>query len=130
MKLISATLLPLVLLTNSATAQPTFQCLSPAQSQTPQLAPAPACKTDKSKNAEHNLKTCDTMWNEKLKAHNGEVEQTTAYRSYYDKWKDLPAQRPPKLSIPDLTRASYRQYMYNCLREITEVCPANAPDQN
>lgn len=125
MKLISTTLLLLVLLTNSATAEPTSQCMPPA------LTTAFACGTDgQAKNAEQrNLEFCDAKWKEKLNKNHCELEQAKVYRSYYDKWKDSPAQRPPRLPISELTRASYRQYMYACLQDITEKCPAGAPEQ-
>jgi hypothetical protein len=133
MKLISATLLPLVLLTGSAIAEPSSRCKSPApvQALTPQPAPAPACKTDdEARNTEQrNLETCDADWQKELKDHNDKLERATAYRNYYDKWRDSPAQRPPKLPIPELTRASYRQYMASCLRDRTAMWPGSFDDK-
>jgi hypothetical protein len=99
------------------------------------MLPAPAaafaCRTgDEAENAEQrNLEFCDAKWKEKLKKNHRKLEQVRAYLSYYDKWEDLPAQRPPKVPIPELTRASYRQYMYACLQDITEKCPAGALEQ-
>ena len=125
MKLISVTLLPLVLLINSAAAQPTSQCKLPAP------ATAFTCGTgDEPENAEQrNLEFCDVKWNEKLRKNHCKLEEAKVYRIYYDKWKDSPAQRPPKPPIPELTRASYRQYVANCLQDIMARCPAGAPEQ-
>lgn len=125
MKPISAMLLPLVLLINSAAAQPTSKCEFPAS------AIAFACGTgDEPENADQrNLEFCDIKWKEKLMKNHCELEEAKVYRIYYEKWKDSPAQRPPKLPIPQLTRANYRQYMANCLQDIMERCPAGAPEQ-
>jgi hypothetical protein len=71
---------------------------------------------------------CGAKWNAKLKAYNDEVERTKDYRDYYDKWKDFPAQRPPKLPLPMLTRISYRACMAECLHGAPWTCPGGWPE--
>ena len=57
-----------------------------------------------------------------------EEKRTKDYRDYYDKWKDFPAQRPPKLPLPMLTRISYRACMAECLHGAPWTCPGGWPE--
>ncbi len=73
------------------------------------------------------LRSCGKKWNDKLRAYEEESQTREAYLAYYDKWKDHPAQRPPKSSEPILTRASYRACIYQCLDPRQPPCPGGWP---
>jgi hypothetical protein len=68
------------------------------------------------------LESCGKKWNDKLQAYKKSYAETKTYRNYYDKWEDSPAERPPKLPLPQLTRASYREFMAECLRDPAATC--------
>jgi len=90
----------------------------------------PAPPADDSEEAElRDLERCDAKWNAKLQAYKEELAQTKDYRTYFAKWEDSPAQRPPKLPLPPLTRASYRACMSECLHEAGAVCPGGWPEE-
>ena len=90
----------------------------------------PATSDDDSEDAEQrDLEICGAKWNAKLKAYREELAQTKGYRTYWETWKDSPAQRPPKLPLPVLTRASYRQCMAQCLEGAGAICPGGWPDE-
>jgi hypothetical protein len=145
MKLTSATLVPLAFLMTSAFADESYQATArtvtlqiappkPAEAAAaPQAAEAhvlrPAASDDDSEQAEQrDLETCGAKWDAKLKAYQKELAQTKRYRTYWETWKDSPAQRPPKLALPVLTRPSYRQCMAQCL-EGAGACPGGWPDE-
>ena len=135
MKLISAAL-PLALLAHSAFGQPSDQCTQsqarPPATQAPEVRvePASASSAEDKAAVQRDLESCGAKWNKKLKAYEITLEQTKDYRNYFEKWKDFSAQRPPKLPIPELTRASYRQCMAQCLGDETAACPGGWPDEN
>ena len=79
---------------------------------------------------QRDLETCGAKWNAKLKAYKDGLARTKNYRTYFDTWEDFPAQRPPKLPLPVLTRASYRACMAECLHEGGAVCPGGWPGEN
>ncbi len=96
----------------------------------PLLAPPSSAQPGAGSAAEQRtLESCGKKWNDKLKHYEKEREQTVDYRDYYERWKNFPAQRPPKLSISKLTRASYRLCMAECLGDPTAICPGGWPDE-
>ena len=88
------------------------------------------CFADDSEEAEQrSLETCGARWDSKLKAYREELAQAKGYRTYFETWKDSPAQRPPLLPLPVLTRTSYRQCMAQCLEAAGAICPGGWPDE-
>jgi hypothetical protein len=143
-KLTSAILVPLAFLMSSAFADESYQATS-SGTLTPPIAPPaaaapqagetltahverPATSDDKD-SEQRDLETCGTKWNAKLKAYRKELAQTKGYGTYWETWKDSPAQRPPKLPLLVLTRASYRQCMAQCLEGAGAICPGGWPDE-
>ena len=150
MKLISATLALSALFAASAVADETYQSTlsgtltvqaappqsaeNPAKPQTTETLTLhvvhPPAAADDSEEAEvHDLEACGAKWNAKLKAYKDELAQTKDYRTYFDTWEGFPAQRPPKLPLPVLTRASYRACMAECLHEGGATCPGGWPEE-
>jgi hypothetical protein len=90
----------------------------------------PSAAADDSDEAElRDLEACGARWNAKLKDYKEKLAQAAGYRTYFDKWEDFPAQRPPRLPLPILTRASYRACMAECLHEGGAVCPGGWPEE-
>ena len=153
MKPIFATLAPLALLTTlsaPAFAEETYpatvggtvtvQAVAPKPAEGPGKPPTsetltihfvhPSAAADEGEDPEqHDLEACGAKWNAKLKAYREQLAQTKDYRTYFDKWRDFPAQRPPQLPLPVLTRASYRACMAECLHEGGAVCPGGWPEE-
>lgn len=73
------------------------------------------------------LEQCGIKWNRKLADYEKRLPKLKKYVAYYDKWAGQPAQRPPQLGEPQLTRATYRACMYECLGDSTAVCPGGWP---
>jgi hypothetical protein len=149
MKLTSATLVPLAFLMSSAFADESYQATA-GGTLTLQIAPPkpaeaaaapqagetltvhvvrPAAPDDSEDAEQRDLETCGANWNAKLKAYREELAQTKSYRTYWETWKDSPAQRPPKLPLLVLTRASYRQYIAQCLEGAGAISPGGWPDE-
>jgi hypothetical protein len=134
MKLTTATFLPLALLAYAASAQPsapsTQSQAQPPTAQAPAArgAPAPASSDEKKAATESDLESCGAKWNKKLAEYKKTLEQNKNYRDYFEKWKNASAQRPPMLAIPELTRASYRLCMAQCLGDTTATCPGGWPE--
>jgi hypothetical protein len=148
MKLTSTTLVPLAFLMSSAFADESYRATASAtltvQIGPPKPAEAAAAPqagetltvhvvhpaaSDSEDAEERDLETCGEKWNAKLKAHRDELARTKGYQTYWETWKDSPAQRPPKLPLPVLTRASYRQYMAQCLERAAAIRPGGWPDE-
>jgi hypothetical protein len=128
MKVTTATLAPLAFLMSSAFADESHQATT-SGTLTLQIV-RPAVSDDDSEEAQQrNLETCGSKWNAKLKAYQKELAQTKLYRTYWETWKNSPAQRPPELPLPVLTRASYRQCMAQCLEGAGPICPGGWPDE-
>jgi hypothetical protein len=75
------------------------------------------------------LEQCGEKWNKKLADYEKRLTKLKTYVAYYDKWAKYPAQRPPKLGEPLLTRESYRACMYECLGDSTFACPGGWPSE-
>jgi hypothetical protein len=138
MKLTTATFLPLALLAYAASAQPSAPSTQ-SQAQPPtahalavRVAPASASSDEKKAATEaateSDLESCGAKWNKKLADYKKALEQNKNYRDYFEKWKNASAQRPPMLPIPELTRASYRLCMAQCLGDTTAICPGGWPE--
>ena len=134
MKLITATFLPLALVAYAASGQPNDQSKQPqaqpttAQAAAARVAPASASINEDKAATLGDLKSCGANWNKKLKLYEEALDQTRDYRNYFEKWKNSSAQRPPMLPIPELTRASYRECMAQCLGDKTATCPGGWPE--
>ncbi len=150
MKLISTTLVLSALFIAPAVADETYQStlsgtltvqpVSPQPAEGSAKPPAtetltlhvvhPAADAEDSGEAElRDLEACGARWNAKLKDYKAKLAQSEGYRTYFDKWEDFPAQRPPKLPLPILTRASYRACMAECLGEPGAICPGGWPEE-
>jgi len=103
----------------------------PAETLTVHVVRPSAAADDSEEAKQRDLETCGARWNDKLKAYRKELERTADYQTYFDTWKDSAAQRPPKLPIPVLTRASYRQCMAECLEGAAAggICPGGWPEE-
>jgi hypothetical protein len=77
------------------------------------------------------LTSCGEKWNKKLKAYDSGARKRDKYLAYYQRWERYPAQRPPRLGEPTLTRTTYRTCMYACLQNQLDGCPGGwaADDQ-
>lgn len=134
MKLTTATFLPLALVAYAASGQPNDQSTqSQAQPPTAQapaarVAPTSASNDEDKASTQSDLQSCGAKWNEKLKQYEKALARTKDYRNYFEKWKNSSAQRPPMLPIPELTRASYRLCMAQCLGDKTAACPGGWPE--
>jgi hypothetical protein len=132
MKLITATFLPLALVAYAASGQPNDPSkqpqAQPPMTQAPAAPVAPASASNDQAATQGDLESCGAKWNKKLKLYEEALDQTKDYRNYFETWKNSTAQRPPMLPIPELTRASYRQCMAQCLGDKTATCPGGWPD--
>jgi hypothetical protein len=93
------------------------------------VVPPPQFADDSEEAEQRSLETCGARWDSKLKAYREELAQAKGYRTYFETWKDSPAQRPPLLPLPVLTRTSYRQCMAQCLEAAGAICPGGWPDE-
>jgi hypothetical protein len=151
MKPISVIVLPLALLAGSAFGQPADPSAPDKAVTTESVPPAPApalqnpnplpvappalqrlmIRNEHPSAADHedndaeqrDLEYCGRKWNKKMEAYKDARERTADYQSYFEKWQDFAAQRPPKPMLPELTRASYRLCMAQCLGDQTASCP-------
>ncbi len=144
MKTMSATLVSVLLAACPALAEDTYRStmngtvtiqVVPQEPTEPKAAPrsldsltirfAPPSEAADEDDVEKRLSECGARWNRTLHASKLPLPKNVErYIAYYEKWKNYPAQRPPKppesASVP--TRASYRAYMAACLGEVTEQC--------
>jgi hypothetical protein len=119
--------LPLVLVAYAASGQPSDPSKQPQVQ--PTTSQAPTVRVTPASGSIDDLKSCGAKWNKKLKLYEDALEQTKDYRNYFEKWKNSTAQRPPMLPIPELTRASYRLCMAQCLGDTTATCPGGWPEE-
>jgi hypothetical protein len=148
MKIMSATLVSLVLMAAPAVAETqypstmsgtvTIEVLPQDQAKAPSAAkpgdtltirfvePPKPVEPDED-DIGQKLTKCGEKWNKKLDAYEAHLSKLQRYLAYYDKWEGYPAQRPPKSPEPRLTRASYRACIYSCLGDRRVVCPGGWP---
>jgi hypothetical protein len=112
-------LVPAVLSTALLLAAPAFAQTVVGTAVDRALAPPPATADD----IQQKLKSCGDWWKRKLGDYEHGLSRQRQYQAYYEKWKNYPAQRPPKSQEPVLTRATYRLCMYECLGDATAKCP-------
>jgi len=128
MKLVSASLMSLALLSSPAAAQ--ADAKGPAQPKAGDALTIPAVPPAGSNDDDEpalKLKQCGEKWNRKLAAYEKGLPKLKKYLAYYHRWESYPAQRPPKSPEPLLTRESYRACIYECLGDTTVVCPGGWP---
>jgi hypothetical protein len=149
MKIVSATLVSLVLTAAPAAAQAEYPATMSGSAKiemvppdakgvqgqaqpklgdrlTIQLAAPPKQETDEEAPAV-KLRQCGDKWNRKLAAYEKDLPKLKKYLAYFNKWQSYPAQRPPKSATPLLTRATYRACIYECLGDTTVSCPGGWP---
>jgi hypothetical protein len=94
---------------------------------TVRFVPPPKPEHENEDGVWRKLRSCGKDWDDKLHAHNQALARLEKYIAYYEKWRNSPAQRPPKPPEPDLTRASYRACMYQCLGDRRSECTGGWP---
>jgi hypothetical protein len=95
----------------------------PGENLTIRFVPPPKPDEPEANDVAKKLEACGDKWNKKLKAYDAGARQRDKYLAYYKRWEDYPAQRPPKLAEPPLSRTTYRTCMYACLHDASEGCP-------
>jgi hypothetical protein len=147
MKIMSATFVSLALMAAPAMAETQYQSTmsgsvklevtpqgangqaqpKPGDTLTIRFVPPPKTTDEIDDDPAQKLEQCGKKWNKKLAAYEKRLPKLKKYLAYYDKWASNPAQRPPKLGEPLLTRESYRACMYECLGDGSVACPGGWP---
>jgi hypothetical protein len=151
MKIMSATFVSLALMAAPASAETQYQSTmsgsvklevapqdakgqgqaqpKPGDTLTIHFVPPPKKTDEGDDDSADKLRKCGEKWNKKLAAYEKLLPKLKKYVAYYDRWASNPAQRPPKLGEPLLTRESYRACIYECLGDTSVACPGGWPGE-